>query len=198
MAGHHVIITTPGSPSRYHNCESILTFEDICPICLTCAGFSPATQPCFGSSVSAWPCSISSPARLRLPPRRAPHLLQCPRPRVGLRRLRTGDRIPRTHRACVLRHLADRLPILRRHCLRTHSRAHRVHGARHRRWPQGDAHRGICGQHWRSGFFAGSFMSYMSFDLLWWVATAWCVCGCSRMAIRVGGLVSALSSASAS
>jgi 4-amino-4-deoxy-L-arabinose transferase-like glycosyltransferase len=24
-------------------------------------------------------------------------------------------------------------------------------------------------------FFTGSFMSYMSFDLLWWVATAWCV-----------------------
>jgi 4-amino-4-deoxy-L-arabinose transferase-like glycosyltransferase len=24
-------------------------------------------------------------------------------------------------------------------------------------------------------FFAGSFMSYMSFDLLWWVAVAWCV-----------------------
>jgi 4-amino-4-deoxy-L-arabinose transferase-like glycosyltransferase len=24
-------------------------------------------------------------------------------------------------------------------------------------------------------FFAGSFMSYMSFDLLWWVAAAWCV-----------------------
>jgi 4-amino-4-deoxy-L-arabinose transferase-like glycosyltransferase len=26
-----------------------------------------------------------------------------------------------------------------------------------------------------AAFFAGSFMSYMSFDLLWWVATAWCV-----------------------
>jgi 4-amino-4-deoxy-L-arabinose transferase-like glycosyltransferase len=24
-------------------------------------------------------------------------------------------------------------------------------------------------------FFSGSFMSYMSFDLLWWVAVAWCV-----------------------
>ena len=24
-------------------------------------------------------------------------------------------------------------------------------------------------------FFTGSFMSYMSFDLLWWVAVAWCV-----------------------
>ncbi|HKF50380.1 MAG TPA: glycosyltransferase family 39 protein [Terracidiphilus sp.] len=26
-----------------------------------------------------------------------------------------------------------------------------------------------------STFFTGSFMSYMSFDLLWWVLTAWCV-----------------------
>jgi len=45
-------------------------------------------------------------------------------------------------------------------------------------------------------FFTGSFMSYMSFDLLWWVAVAWCVArlietGNARWWLGVGAFVGA-------
>jgi 4-amino-4-deoxy-L-arabinose transferase-like glycosyltransferase len=39
-------------------------------------------------------------------------------------------------------------------------------------------------------FFTGSFMSYMSFDLLWWVAVAWCVSRLLRATTRAGGSAS--------
>jgi 4-amino-4-deoxy-L-arabinose transferase-like glycosyltransferase len=43
-------------------------------------------------------------------------------------------------------------------------------------------------------FFTGSFMSYMSFDLLWWVAVAWCVVrllesGDARWCLGIGAFI---------